>query len=286
MRFASLALLAGLIFCLGCGGGAVQTTGEPVTLTFGDLGGMPVEYEADVSVTTGEGARNWICSFDFSMTVKELMADGGIDRRFDFDNFAVTNYSGSTPEPDPNAGEYSGEFLTLEQDAKGKIVDWRGLDGIKGSTPGGPRFKFMLVYVMFRMNQPPPSTPVTVGSTWQGSFETPVRMAGNEVAMKGTMEYEVEGYGVKAGRDCVKIKTAIQIDGVGDRTVGDQEQLSFEHKEEGKGEMWWDYKNGVIVEFTSDSTANQTYRREIAGKTDVTTDYSGVDTEIKIKMKS
>jgi hypothetical protein len=286
MRFAGLALLAGLIFCFGCGGGGgVQTTGEPVVLTYGDLGGMPAEYEADLSVTTGEGSRNWISSFDFSMSVEELADDGGIKRRFDFDNFAVTNYSGSTPEPDPNAGEYSGEFLILEQNAEGSIIDWRGLDGIKGGTPGGPRFKFLLVYVMFRMHQPSPANQVTVGTTWQGSFETPVRMAGNEVAMKGTMDYEVVGYGTRAGRDCVKIKTGIQINGVGDRMVGDQNEVSFEHEEEGKGEIWWDYTNGVIVEFTSNSTANQTYRREIAGKTDVTTDHSGVDSEIKIKMK-
>jgi hypothetical protein len=285
MRFASLVLLAGLIFCLGCGGGAVQTTGEPVTLTYGDLGGMPVEYEGDLSITTGEGSRNWISSFDISMTVEELTDDGGINRRFDFDNFAVTTYSGSTPEPDPNADEYSGEFLTLKQDAEGNILDWRGLDGIKGSTPGGPRFKFLLVYVMFRMHQPPPADAVTVGSTWQGSFETPVRMAGNEVTMSGTLDYEVVGFGTRAGRDCVKIKTGIQINGVGDRRVGEKDELSFEHVEEGTGEIWWDYTNGVIVEFACDSSASQTYRRERAGKTDVTTDHSGVDGEIKIKMK-
>jgi hypothetical protein len=285
MRIASLALLAGLILCLGCGGGGLQTTGEPVTLTYGDLGGVPVEYDVDLSVTTGEGSRNWISSFDVSMTVEELTADGGINRRFDFDNFAVTNYSGSTPEPDPNAGEYSGEFLILKQDAEGKILDWRGLDGIKGSTPGGPRFKFLLVYVMFRMNQPPPADAVTVGSTWQGTFETPVRMAGNEVAMKGKLDYEVVGFGTRAGRDCVKIKSGILIDGIGDRTVGEKNEVSFEHHEEGRGEIWWDYANGVIVEFTCDSSANQTYRRERAGKTDVTTDHSGVDSEIKIEMK-
>jgi len=285
MRFASFVLVAGLLFCLGCGGGALQTTGEPVTLAFGDLGGVPAEYEVDLGVTTGEGSRNWISSFDFSMSVEELTADGGVNRRFDFDNFAMTNYSGSTPAPDPNAAEYSGEFLTLKQDAEGNILDWRGLDGIKGSTPGGPRFKFLLVYMMFRMNQPPPSDPVTVGTTWQGIFETPVRMAGNEVTMKGNMDYEVAGFGVKAGRDCVKIKTGIQISGVGDRLVGEKNELSFEHEEEGTGEIWWDYTNGVIVEFMSDSSANQTYRRERAGKTDVTTDHSGVDSEIKIKLK-
>ncbi len=285
MRSASLALLAGLIFCLGCGGGAVKTTGEPVTLAFGDLGGVPVDYEVDLSITTGEGARNWISSFDFAMKVEELTAEGGVNRRFDFDNFAITIYSGSTPEADPNAGDFTGEFLTMKQDAAGNILDWIGLDGIKGRTPGGPGYKTMLVYVMFRMNQPPPPDPVTVGTTWQGSFETPVPMAGNQVPMKGTMDYEVAGFGTKAGRDCVKIKARIRISGIGDRLVGEKEEPSFEHEEEGKGEIWWDYANGVVVEFTCNSSANQTYRRERAGKTDIAVDHSGVDSEIKIKMK-
>jgi hypothetical protein len=103
--------------------------------------------------------------------------------------------------------------------------------------------------------------------------------------MKGTIDYVVEGFGTRAGRECLKIKTRLMIDGVGDRLVGEKNEVSFEHHEEGKGEIWWDYTNGVIVEFTCQATANQTYRREIAGKTDVTTDHSGVDSEIKIEMK-
>lgn len=285
MRFASFVLLAGLLFCLGCGG-AAKNAGEPVTLAFGDLGGLPAEYDADLSITTGEGSRNWVSSFEFSMKVEELTAEGGVDRRFDFENFAITTYSGSTPQPDPNAADYSGEFLTMKQDADGNILDWRGLDGIKGRTPGGPGLKNLLIYVMFRMNQPPPSGPVTAGSTWQGSFDTPLQIAGNNVAMKGTIDYEVEGFGTKAGRDCVKIKTRFQISGIGDRLVGEKDEPSFEHEEEGTGAIWWDYVNGVVVEFTSDSSANQIYRRERAGKTDVATDNSGVDGEIRIKMKS
>ncbi len=287
MRFASFALLAGLVFWLGCGGGGGSTTmtGEPVTLAFGDLGGEPVNYKADLGVSTGEGARNWITSFEVAIKVEEITPEGGINRRFDFDNFAITNYSGSTPEPDPNAADFSGEFLTMQQDAEGNIIDWRGLDGIKGGVPGYPRFKDMLVYVMFLFTQPPSSDPVTAGSTWQHTFETPLRIAGNQVAMKGDISYEIDGYGQRAGRDCVKIKSKIRITGAGDRLVGDKQEPSFEHEQEGRGEIWWDYVNGVVVEFSWDSSSNQTYRRAVAGATDVTTDYSSVDSEIKIRMK-
>lgn len=287
MRLSGFVVLTGLVLCLGCGGGGGSTTmtGEPVTLAFGDLGGVPAAYEADISVTTAEGARNWISSFDFTMKVEEMAADGSISRRFDFNKFAITNYSGSTPEPDPNAPGFSGEFLIMKQDADGKILDWRGLDGIRGSVPGWPRLKGMLVYIMYLMTQPPPSDPVNVGSTWQDTFETPLSIAGNQVAMKGEISYAVDGFGQKAGRDCIKIETKNKITGVGDRLVGEKQEPSFEHEGEGKGTIWWDYTDGVVVEFDWDSSANQTFRRERAGVTDVTTDYSSVDTEIKIKMK-
>jgi hypothetical protein len=286
MKYVSFALLAGLAVCLGCGGGGpVPAPTQPVTLAYRDLGGAPVDYEVDLSVTTDEGARTWVSTFDFSLKTEEITSDGGINRRFDFSDFAVTHYSGSTPEPDPDAPGYVGEYLTMKMDPDGNITDWKGLDGIHGPVPAGPRFKDAIVYLMFRMFQPPPREPINAGSTWQSTFETPLRIGGGEVTLKGTVDHEVDGFGEKAGRECVKIKTKIWISGVGDRKVGEDELPSFEHEEEGRGEVWWDYGSGVIAEWTTKTAANQTYRRERAGRTDVATTYSGVDYEMKVTLK-
>jgi hypothetical protein len=286
MRFAGFALLASVILFLGCGGGGtVQAPTEAVTLAHVAPGSPPVDYQADLSVTTGEGARTWVSTFDFAMTVDEVADDGSVKRRFDFSDFAITNYSGSTPEPDPDAGDYTGEFLVLTLDKEGNIVDWKGLDGIKGGVPSNPRFKNSIVYLMYRMFQPGPAQPVNAGSTWPQSFETTMRMAGNEVTFKGNVDNTVDGFGKKGDKDCVKIKSKINVSATGDRRVGEKDELSFEHEEEGKGEVWWSYADGIIAEYTYATSANQTFRRERAGKTDVATDHSGVDYEIKIKMK-
>jgi hypothetical protein len=288
MRFAMWAALAGMVIFVGCGGQAtVQTGGQPVKLEYKDLGGQPLGYRADLSVTSDVGGRTrtWLSTFDFDMKTDEIAADGSIRRSFEFGDFSVTTVSGGTPEPDPNAAGYKDETLWFEMDPDGELVDWKGLDMIRGRLVGGPRFKDAIVYVYLRVFSPMPDEPVNAGSSWQRTFKMPLGMMGSEVTFRGTADYVVGGFGTRQGRECVKIKTSVRIDGESDRKVGEEEELAFVSEEQGDGEIWFDSADGVIVEYSIKTSATYTMRQERAGKTDVATDFASVDSEIKIKIR-
>jgi hypothetical protein len=113
----------------------------------------------------------------------------------------------------------------------------------------------------------------------------PLGMLGSEVTFRGTVDYAVEGFGTRQGRECVKIKTDVRIDAESDRKVGVEEELAFVSEERGAGEIWFDHADGAIVEYSVKTSSTYTMRQERAGKTDVATDFASVDSEMKVKMR-
>jgi hypothetical protein len=257
---------------------------SPVELSFGDAGGEYLDYKIDFGVNNNtEGAvRSWLATIEMKAKVDEI-TDTGIERRFEFGDFTVTTISGGRPEPDPNAGEYSGTTLWLKMDSEGAMEDWKGLDVVRGRTADGKRFKEYIVYQLIAMYQPPTDEAVNAGSTWEKTFETNVVTGSVDAKYTVDLTYTVEGFGVRAGRDAAKIKVDIDILAEGSGRMGGKETW-FRSEEEGSGEIWFDHVNGVIIEFATDVTANQETRTERAGKEDVATSYATVDRETKIAL--
>jgi hypothetical protein len=137
---------------------------------------------------------------------------------------------------------------------------------------------------MTLLYQPLPKDPVTVGSTWQNNLEMPVTMRGSEFKQTVSANYEVTGFGQKSGRTCAKVHltTTAKVEGSGMR--GADRQFWVESSAAGKGELWFDYANGLPVEFTLRLTRDQVMRYERAGKEDVATEASTIDSEVKIKL--
>jgi hypothetical protein len=285
MRLMGLVLIVAVVCVLGCGGKTtVQRAAEPVTLAFGEAGGQYLSYEADFGINNnlGGSVRSWLCTIDFRSKVDNITAEG-MERRFEFDEFTVTHVAAGRPEPDPNTPEYAGATLWLKTDPEGAVVDWKGLDGVGGRTTDARRFKEYIVYQLMCMLQLPPDEPVNAGSTWQNEFEMEVSTGAVRAMYKTVLDCTVEGFGIRGGRECAKINTGITVDADGTGSMGGKETW-FESREDGTGEIWFDYQNGLVVEYTAKTTASQETRSERAGKEDITTTVSTVDSEVKFRL--
>jgi hypothetical protein len=285
MRFVCFALIVAMAVIVGCGGGAaVQRAAQPVKLAFGEAGNEYLPYKADFGINNNvEGSvRSWLSTIDFTAKVA-LMNDEGIERRFEFKEFTVTRVSQGRPDPDPNAPEYAGATLWLKTGPAGEILDWKGLDGVGGRTTDARRFKEYIVYQLVSMFQPPPDEAVNSGSTWHTEFEMELVSGAVRANYVTKLDYTVEGFGVRDGRECAKINVALAIDADGTGSMGGKETW-FESREAGTGTIWFDHTSGIIVEYGAKTTADQETRSERVGKEDITTMNATVDSEVKIRL--
>jgi hypothetical protein len=286
MKLVSALLVLGVLACWGCGGQTVLTTSEPVKLEYSSLGGTTFPYKWAYSVTMNvEGSTDtWVSDITYVARVDTIDPEGSIIRRLTFDAFSITRYSGAAPAPDPDAVGYKGEYLWLKMGPAGQVTDWKGLDKIKSYTSEGKNLTDVLIEEIAILYQPLPKDPVTVGSTWQSSLEMPVMTRGGEFKQTIKVNYEVTGFGMRAGRACAKVRltTVARTEGSGMRGV--DRQFWVESSGGGKGELWFDYGKGLPVEFNLRTTLDQVMRYERAGKEDVTTETSTVDSEVKIKL--
>jgi hypothetical protein len=285
MRFLGFVVIIAMAFILGCGGGAaVQQAAQPVKLEFKTMGDEYVDYVADLSINSNiEGSVTaWLSTIDLGAKV-DLINDEGIERRLRFDKFAITMIAGDRPEPDPNAPEYAGATLFLKLGEGGDLLDWKGLDGVGGRTVDGRSFKQYLVYQLLSMFQPPPDEPVNAGSTWQREFAMEMRTGAVMAEFTTTMTYALEGFGLKDGHECAKIDIKVRIDAKGEGSIGGKD-TSFESSADGTGEIWFDHVNGMIVAYSTKTTTTKQTETERAGKEDITTMATTLDSEVKIRL--
>jgi hypothetical protein len=285
MRLLGLVSVVAVGFILGCGGGtALQQAAQPITLEFSDKGDY-IDYVASFGIDTNfEGSVvSWLSTFDFKAKV-DTITDQATERRFEFNKFTVTTIQGDRPEPDPNTAEYEGTTLWLQMDPEGGVADWRGLDAVRGRTVDGRAFREYIVYQLVSLFQPPKNQPVNSGSTWQNEFVMELRAGAVKAEYTTTIDYRVDGFGVRNGRECAKIKTALKIDAKGEGSMGGKE-TSLDSSAEGDGEIWFDYVNGVIVEYNNKTTTTRQTLTERAGKEDITSENITLDSVVKIRMK-
>jgi hypothetical protein len=281
-----LALLA-LAFSAGCGGkSALSTVSQPVTLAYKQVGDQYSQYKMSSSVTVNmQGTTtSSVSDITYSARIESLATDGMIVRRLVFDAFSIFEQSGGRLEPDAAAAGYKGQYLWLKLGPQGEVVEWKGLDGIRSFTAEDRDLKNVLVQQMASTFQPLPSEAVNVGSTWHRSIEIPVNIRGGEFKQKIATDYEVIGFGQRSGRNCAKVQTKALLQGEGSGSRGGDRQFWLKSDGAGKGSIWFDYENGLLVEYEMKVTANQTLSYERAGKTDVATEAMTVDSQNQIKL--
>jgi hypothetical protein len=287
MKSVAALLALGMLCCWGCAGTpAVTTTGEPVSLHYSALGGRPFPYKMSYTVTVNvEGStETWVSDIVYSAKVDTVTPDGSVIRRITFDDFSISTYSGSAPTPDPAAAGYKGQYMWLPIGPEGEIGDWKGLDGIRTYTADSRDLRDVLVQQMAMLFRPLPSEPVTIGATWQRKLEQPLMIMGGDFTQRTTVDYEVIGFGRRADRNCVKIRMTAAVAGEGKGLRGGGRNFWVKSAGDGKGEIWFDYENGLPVEYSLRTTVNRSLSYERAGKEDVATETSTVDTESKIKL--
>lgn len=287
MKYLVWLVLLGLVFYMGCGGkAAVSTAPQTVTLAYKQMGGQSSQYKMTSSVTVNlEGSTSsWISDITYSARVDSIAPDGVITRRLTFDAFSIVEQSGGKFTPDNEAAGYKGQYLWLKLGPAGEVLDWRGLDGIHSYTAEDRDLKNVLVQQMATLFQPLPKDEVSVGSTWQNAIEIPVTIRGGEFKQKVTADYQVVGFGQRSGRSCVKIQAKATYEGEGSGTRATDKKFWVDSQGQGKGMVWFDYENGLLVEYEMGATADQSLSYERAGKTDVATEAATVDSETKIKL--
>ena len=286
MRFSVWVLIAALVALIGCGGGGVSQAPKSVSLAYKSLGGEYVQYKASTNITYNIGGtlRQSLMDITYSVRVDTIAPDGSSERRLKFDEFVMGELAGSRLNYDPDAEKYKGESLWLKLGPEGELVDWKGLDGVRGFSISDQDLKDDIVQMMAQLFQPYGEEMVTVGSTWQRILEIPIRRRGGEINQKIIIDYTVDGFGTKAGRSCVKIKTKTRFEGEGEGKMGEDKSFWVDAVGDGDGQIWFDYVNGVPVESTGKATITSDFSYERAGKEDVKTETATIDLEQKIRL--
>jgi hypothetical protein len=285
MRFLSWVLLALLTAALGCGGG-LDTTAKSVSLAYKQMGGEYVQYKSSTSITNNVEGRIQSALHDiiYSVRIDSIAPDGTIDRRLKFDEFVMGELSGGKLALDPDASKFKGEDLYLKIGPDGELIDWKGLDGVRGYTISDQSLRDDIVTMMVQFFQPLRREEVTVGSTWQRVLEIPVKRRGGELRQKIIIDYTVEGFGNKGGRPCVKIKSKVELAGEGEGEMGDGKKYWIDMAGGGGGELWFDYTAGLHVESSGTATVTADLSYERAGKEDIASEFATIDIETKMKL--
>lgn len=284
--FVGLTLIA--LLCLSCGGGgSSRVSPSEVLLQYQSLNNEDVHYKANTNIDTNVGGqtRTWMSETRASVAVVSMPEDGSIVRSLTYTDFTMGEISGTgSLVPNPGADDYIGETVQITIDAEGKLVDWKGLDGISGMTVEGNAYRDFIVQQLVEIYQPLPDYPVSVGGKWQRVVETQIPVGGGNLFNKITIDYELAGFGQKGGRECAKIKTKYLIMGQADgRRRG---KFWITTAGEGSGEMWFDYNAGVMVELNKKVTITRDFRYERAGEEDVASQTTSVAREFKVKLES
>jgi hypothetical protein len=219
-----------------------------------------------------------------SVAVMAMPEDGSIVRSLTYNDFTMGEISGTgTLVPVPSAEEYVGETVQFTIDAEGKLIDWKGLDGISEMTVEGNAYADFIVQQLNEIYQPLPDYPVTVGGKWQRNVETMIPVGGGDLINKIQIDYELVGFGQKSGRDCARIKTKYLVMGSAQGRRRGKFWITTVGK--GSGEMWFDYNAGVMVELSKKLTITRDLRYERAGEEDVASASTSIAREFKVKLE-
>jgi hypothetical protein len=258
-----------------------------VVLEYQSLNNEDMHYKANTNIDTNVGGqtRTWMSETKAAVAVVSMPDDGSIVRSLTYNDFTMGEISGTgSLVPNPGASDYIGETVQLTIDAEGKLVDWKGLDGISMMTVEGNAYRDFIVQQLLEIYQPLPDYPVAVGGKWQRSVETMIPVGGGDLINKIDIDYELAGFGRKAGRDCAKIKTKYVI--LGSAQGRRRGKFWITTAGEGSGEIWFDYNAGLMVEFSQKVTITRDYRYERAGEEDVASMTTSVAREFKVKLDS
>jgi len=281
----TLALVAAL--SISCGGGGGGISPSEVVLKFEELGNEYVNYKVNTNIETNVGGqtRSWLSESKAAVKVIAINEDGSIMRALKYDDFSMGEISGTgTLIPNPTADDYIGEKLQLTIGKEGQILDWNGLDGISGLTIEGNSYRDFMVQQLAEIFQPMPDYAVSVGGKWQRILETVIQVGGGDLKNKVQIDYELVGFGKKSGRDCARIKTEYTVTGSAAGRRRGKFWLSIVGG--GDGEIWFDYTNGVLVEYSKKVTLTRDYSYERAGEEDVKTETFTIDREFKVKLEA
>jgi hypothetical protein len=288
MKLVAVVLALGLLVCLGCSSKPPvgNVAGEAIKLEYKTLGGLPTSFKMAYSITTNVAGstQSWMSDIAYTSKVDSIAPDGTIVRRVTFGDFSISELSGGAPTPDPEAAGYKGQYLWLKLGPAGEVVDWKGLDAIRNFTPEQRDLKSVLVMLMAFANPPLPVEAATVGTKWQTKVEMPIVMGGGDFKQTVTTDYEVVSFGTRAGASCARIRIASTYAGSGTGFRSADRKYWLDQEGSGKGEMWFDYNAGLAIEYSLDLTADQVMKFERAGKEDIATETSTVDSGIKIKI--
>ncbi len=213
----------------GCGGGGVGgreiSVEGPITITRSFEEGDVLKYRFKIDTQSGvrrtayEQSISTLAELKTTNTITSV-DDNVVKMRMRFDYAVGSMTFGDRMQPDKTVSALRGKELLFELDPTGDVLSWSGLSGEEALEAGTGQMA-MLLYDVFPAL---PDEPLSIGTTWEESYDIPDITSSVERDFIGETTYTVVGFKEKYEIRCVEIARVTEFE--------------FEGRAEQAGEMW------------------------------------------------
>lgn len=283
---ACVLLAMGAPAVLGCGGApqVEMLPGEALELAYKEIEDLTYKGKSFQTTNYKGFARDSMTEYEFVTSVDSIKVDGSITRIVQFDKYSLVTYSGGRAIFDPEAKMIEGESLWLKVDPTGKIIDWRGLEGVRSYNAEDRNQKETIVHGIALSFLTLPSEPVGVGHEWTQTVEMPITMTQGRLNFSVTNTYTLLGVADKNGHRCarVELNSAVVGAGRGDDEARDY-HFTIDVEGEGKGEIYFSIEGGFLV-FSHEEVDIETEHTSVRGREEAKTEFFSAKVESEVVL--
>jgi hypothetical protein len=167
--------------------------------------------------------------------------NGAINYDISYENVSIESSVPGIPDMDTYKKELLQSNITVQSDAMGKVGKISGVDAIKKTTTGkNIEVAIKNLFLVF------PAKAIKIGETWPEEQTNSVVSGPLEIEIKSSTVYRFVGVEKHMNKECYRFdsETKITLSGAGEQGgMG----LEYEGSGGGKGVVYFDYLNGLIV---------------------------------------
>ncbi|MBN1755270.1 hypothetical protein JW877_03550 [bacterium] len=250
-----------LLLLFNCGGGGKKLTGEfPETgifISYKPSVGDTLQYKKESDILTE------YYSIDYSrsslakstlwqrMLIEDVKDNGEMTLTVFFDKEETGIFENNQYVPSKEESDIIGEYLTITTDSLGQLVKWEGLEGMGYDESGIDQGDQIASEYAAIGSDYFPNHPVKIGATWDKKTEATVSTEEGVTTQTTQKKYTLDDFVMFKGHKCAKLKINIifTVSGEGEAEYeGDLISYWSDGKGDGKGDAYFDFENGYLVE--------------------------------------